>query len=89
VVTSAPSDAPQALRTDTGVAAREPPLSAATTAAIARESKFGAHNYASIPVVISKAAGVHVWDVDGKRYLDALSGYSAVNQVCKTRLYLS
>ena len=79
VGTSTPADAPLALRSDAaGVA--EPPLSAATAAAIARESRVAAHNYASVPVVIERAQGVHVWDVDGKRYLDALAGYSAVNQ---------
>ena len=67
------------LRNDAACVA-EPPLSPATAAAIAREARFGAHNYASIPVVITRASGVHVWDVDGKKYLDALSGYSAVNQ---------
>lgn len=44
------------------------------------EEKFGAHNYHPIPVVLSKGEGVYVWDVDGKRYYDFLSGYSAVNQ---------
>jgi ornithine--oxo-acid transaminase len=44
------------------------------------EEKFGAHNYHPMPVVLSKGEGVHVWDVDGKRYYDFLSGYSAVNQ---------
>lgn len=44
------------------------------------ESEFGAHNYHPLPVVISKASGVHVWDVEGKQYMDFLSGYSAVNQ---------
>ncbi len=44
------------------------------------EEKYGAHNYHPLPVVISKASGVHMWDVDGKRYYDFLSGYSAVNQ---------
>ena len=67
------------LRKDVACVA-EPPLSPATAAAIAREARVGAHNYASIPVVLARASGVHVWDVDGKRYLDALSGYSAVNQ---------
>lgn len=80
VYTSAPSDAPLPLRSDAGSARDEPPLSAATVAAIAREERFSAHNYHSIPVVIAKAHGVHVWDVDGKCYLDALAGYSAVNQ---------
>lgn len=44
------------------------------------EEKYGAHNYHPIPVVIKKAAGVFMWDVDDKRYYDFLSGYSAVNQ---------
>ncbi len=44
------------------------------------EEKFGAHNYHPLPVVLSKGEGVHVWDVEGKRYYDFLSGYSAVNQ---------
>src|SRR5579872_1367757 len=44
------------------------------------EEKYGAHNYHPLPVVLSKGAGVHVWDVDGKKYFDFLSGYSAVNQ---------
>ncbi|XP_070541596.1 ornithine aminotransferase, mitochondrial-like [Ptychodera flava] len=45
-----------------------------------REDKYGAQNYAPIPVAISKGEGVFVWDVDGKRYYDFLSAYSAVNQ---------
>ena len=44
------------------------------------ESVYGAHNYHPIPVVISKAAGVEMWDVEGRKYFDFLSGYSAVNQ---------
>ncbi len=44
------------------------------------ENKYNAHNYESIPVVITKGKGVHVWDVDGKRYFDFLSAYSAINQ---------
>ncbi len=44
------------------------------------EDKFGAHNYHPLPVVLERGQGVHVWDVDGKRYYDFLSGYSAVNQ---------
>jgi ornithine--oxo-acid transaminase len=44
------------------------------------EEKYGAHNYHPLPVVLNKGAGVYVWDVDGKRYFDCLSGYSAVNQ---------
>ena len=55
-------------------------VSAKTQQFIDQESKFGAHNYHPIPVVIEKAAGVSVWDVDGKHYFDFLSAYSAVNQ---------
>jgi ornithine--oxo-acid transaminase len=44
------------------------------------EENSGAHNYHPIPVVLTRGKGPHVWDVDGKRYYDFLSGYSAVNQ---------
>jgi ornithine--oxo-acid transaminase len=44
------------------------------------EEKFGAHNYHPLPIVLEKGEGVFLWDVDGKRYYDFLSGYSAVNQ---------
>ncbi len=44
------------------------------------ENKYGAHNYHSLPVVLNKGKGIYVWDVDGKKYFDFLSGYSAVNQ---------
>jgi len=44
------------------------------------EDKYGAHNYHPLPVVLSKGEGVYVWDVEGKRYYDFLSAYSAVNQ---------
>ncbi|MCB0514650.1 MAG: ornithine--oxo-acid transaminase [Chitinophagales bacterium] len=44
------------------------------------EEKHGAHNYHPLPVVLSKGEGVYVWDVEGKRYYDFLSAYSAVNQ---------
>ena len=44
------------------------------------EERYGAHNYHPIPVVLDRGEGVYVWDVDGKRYYDFLSGYSAVNQ---------
>jgi ornithine--oxo-acid transaminase len=44
------------------------------------EDKYGAHNYHPLPVVLAKGEGVFMWDVDGKRYYDFLSGYSAVNQ---------
>ncbi len=44
------------------------------------ENKYGAHNYHPLPVVLAKGKGAFVWDVDGKRYYDFLSAYSAVNQ---------
>jgi ornithine--oxo-acid transaminase len=44
------------------------------------EENYGAHNYHPLPVVLTRGEGVYVWDVDGKRYYDFLSGYSAVNQ---------
>lgn len=44
------------------------------------EEKYGAHNYHPLPVVISKAKGIHVWDVEGRKYFDFLSAYSAINQ---------
>ena len=48
--------------------------------AIALEERYGAHNYHPLPVVLDRGEGVFVWDVDGKRYYDFLSAYSAVNQ---------
>ena len=54
---------------------------------IALESDFGAHNYHPLPVVLERGEGVHVYDVSGKKYLDFLSAYSAVNQGhCHPRL---
>ena len=47
---------------------------------INREDKFGAHNYHPLPVVLEKGEGAFVWDVEGKRYFDFLSAYSAINQ---------
>jgi ornithine--oxo-acid transaminase len=47
---------------------------------IARENEFGAMNYQPLDVVLRRGEGVHVWDVEGRRYLDCLSAYSAVNQ---------
>jgi ornithine--oxo-acid transaminase len=47
---------------------------------IKREDKYGAHNYHPLPVVLERGEGVFVWDVDGKKYFDFLSAYSAVNQ---------
>jgi ornithine--oxo-acid transaminase len=47
---------------------------------IAKEDKYGAHNYHPLPVVLDRGEGVYVWDVEGKKYFDFLSAYSAVNQ---------
>lgn len=47
---------------------------------MAKEDKFGAHNYHPLPVVLSKGEGIFVWDVEGKKYFDFLAAYSAVNQ---------
>src|SRR5690606_25964464 len=48
--------------------------------AMALEDRYGAHNYHPLPVVLSKGKGVYVWDLEGKKYYDFLSAYSAVNQ---------
>jgi ornithine--oxo-acid transaminase len=48
--------------------------------AIALEDRYGAHNYHPLPVVLSRGEGVFLWDVEGRRYYDFLSAYSAVNQ---------
>jgi ornithine--oxo-acid transaminase len=55
-------------------------LAPLTQALIDKEEQFGAHNYHPLPVVIERGEGVFMWDVEGKRYYDFLSGYSAVNQ---------
>lgn len=55
-------------------------LSQLTQKYLEREELYGAHNYHPLPVVLSRGEGVFVWDVDGKRYFDFLSGYSSVNQ---------
>jgi len=46
----------------------------------AREDKYGAHNYHPLPVALCRGQGIYVWDVEGKKYFDFLSAYSAVNQ---------
>ncbi len=51
-----------------------------TDAFIEKENRYGAHNYHPIPVVLERGEGVFVWDVEGKRYFDFLSAYSALNQ---------
>lgn len=55
-------------------------LSLKSEVLIEKENKYGAHNYHPLPVVLEKGEGVFVWDVDGKKYYDFLSSYSAVNQ---------
>ena len=55
-------------------------MASLTQAYLDKEEEYGAHNYHPLPVVLSRGEGVHVWDVEGKRYYDFLSGYSAVNQ---------
>lgn len=55
-------------------------VSAKTQQFIDQEAQYGAHNYHPLPVVLQKGKGPFLWDVDGKRYFDFLSGYSAVNQ---------
>ncbi|SDH65193.1 ornithine--oxo-acid transaminase [Flavobacterium omnivorum] len=55
-------------------------LSSKSESLIAKENQYGAHNYHPLPVVLERGEGVHVWDVDGKKYYDFLSAYSAVNQ---------
>lgn len=55
-------------------------LSSKSEILIDKENKYGAHNYHPLPVVLERGEGVYVWDVDGKKYYDFLSAYSAVNQ---------
>ena len=52
----------------------------ASQEAIELENQYGAHNYHPLPVVLAKGESVYVWDVEGKKYYDFLSAYSAVNQ---------
>ncbi|MDE2493438.1 MAG: ornithine--oxo-acid transaminase [Alphaproteobacteria bacterium] len=56
------------------------PRPASTAEFIALEEQYGASNYKPLDVVLTRGQGVHVWDVEGRRYLDCLSSYSAVNQ---------
>ncbi len=65
------SKSSDALNTNTKLSSKE---------LIEYENKYGAHNYHPLPVVLSKGDGVFVWDVEGKKYYDFLSAYSAVNQ---------
>ena len=66
---------------------QETRINSKTQRAIALEDRYGAHNYHPLPVVLDRGQGVFVWDVEGKRYYDFLSAYSAVNQGhCHPRL---
>ncbi|MDZ7667612.1 MAG: ornithine--oxo-acid transaminase [Desulfotignum sp.] len=59
-----------------------------TTELIKKENRFGAKNYKPLDVVLSKGSGIWVWDVEGNRYMDCLSAYSAVNQGhCHPKIY--
>ena len=55
-------------------------MTSTTERLIEMEHRLGAHNYKPLDVMLSRGEGVHDWDVDGNRYLDCLSAYSAVNQ---------
>ncbi|KAK3391763.1 ornithine aminotransferase [Sordaria brevicollis] len=75
-----PSNAGSTLSLDHLITGSDKYHAAATNVAIAAENEYAAHNYHPLPVVFAKAQGVHVWDPEGKHYLDFLSAYSAVNQ---------
>ncbi len=65
----------------------EPPAALSSQDLIALEERHGAHNYHPLEIVITRGEGVQVWDVEGRRYLDFLAAYSAVNQGhCHPRL---
>lgn len=58
----------------------QPSLKTKSEIVYEREERYGAHNYHPLPVALSRGNGVHVWDVEGRKYYDFLSAYSAVNQ---------
>ena len=64
---------------DTVTAPSGSAINSATAAAIALDDRFAAHNYSPLPIVASSAEGVWITDVEGRRYLDCLAAYSAVN----------
>ena len=74
IMTTAPVDAPTAPHS----AASQGDLGSAEL--IALEERYGAHNYHPLDVVIARAEGIWVWDVEGNKYMDFLASYSAVNQ---------
>src|SRR5579871_5009227 len=69
-------------RSETSAKLKEPmrsKIGAKSEYVFAREDKYGAHNYHPLPVAIERAKGIYVWDVEGNKYFDFLSAYSAVN----------
>ncbi|KAM6186568.1 ornithine aminotransferase, mitochondrial [Rhynchocyon petersi] len=71
------SSAPSAVSVATKKTVQGPPSSEYI---FERESKYGAHNYHPLPVALERGKGIYVWDVEGRKYFDFLSAYSAVNQ---------
>lgn len=63
------------------------PMHRSSQGCIELEEEYSAHNYHPMPIVFSRAQGAHVFDPEGKQYIDCLSAYSAVNQVCAAALY--
>lgn len=68
------------IRNVSSPAVEQQPMSPTQQQFIDREGRHGAHNYEPIPVVLERGEGIFMWDVDGKKYFDFLSAYSAVNQ---------
>ena len=70
------------MQADTGLSAgpATTPHGPAALALLAREARYGASNYKPLDVVLARGLGVWVWDLEGRRYLDCLAAYSAVNQ---------
>ena len=58
----------------------KPKIASKTDRYINDELEYGAHNYHPLPVVLNRGEGIYVWDVEGNKYVDFLSAYSAVNQ---------
>lgn len=63
-----------------GASAMAESAASASQRCVALEDKYGAHNYAPLPVVLSRGEGTKLYDIDGREYFDFLSAYSAVNQ---------
>lgn len=82
-VASTAAAIPAALKTAVNAVSSAASTSASTLSTeqvMEKEAEYGAHNYHPLPVVFDRAQGAHVWDPEGKQYLDFLSAYSAVNQ---------